>query len=123
MPLRLVRRIPPRQRTFLIGLAAFALGAAACIYASPMSAHALEARIEKAARDALARSNADRWADVIVDGQRVTLIGRAPGPAEHERALMALNAAEWSGGPVAGAITRIVDETSVRRPAGNLDRA
>jgi hypothetical protein len=121
MPLDTVRRIPPRQRTFLIGLGAFALGAAACVYGSPMSAYALETRLQRAADDAMARSNADRWAEVTVSGQRAVIAGTAPTEADRERALMALRAATWTGGAVAGGITRIVDETEVR-PARTAPR-
>jgi hypothetical protein len=118
MPLNTVRRIPPRQRTFLIGLGAFALAAAACVYGSPMSAYALETRLQRAADDAMARSNADRWAEVTVSGQRAVIIGTAPTEADRERALMALRAATWTGGVVAGGITVIVDETEVRPARG-----
>ena len=107
--------LSPRRRTFLIGLFAFLAAGAAGIYGSPVSAYALEKRLQAAAEDALVRSGAQGWAEVRVHGQRAHLTGRAPSAQDHERVLLALWDADWSGGVVAGGITRIIDKTTLPR--------
>lgn len=103
--------LTPRRRVLLLGLAIFLLFGALAIHASPLSAANLEARLQRAADEALYAVRAEDWASVEMDGQIATVRGLAPTPAARERAIEAVRRAAWVGGVVAGGVTRVVDET------------
>lgn len=100
----------PERRTLLIGIAIFLVFAFAVTSWSPVAPRFLEARLHSAATDALA-GREFRWAQVRVDGQTATLEGRWPSEGARAAALDALWSAEWSGGRLAGGLTRIIDTT------------
>lgn len=100
----------PERRTLLIGIAVFLAFSVYVTVFSPISPGRLEARLQSAAETAIAERRF-QWASVTVDGQTATLSGRWPDEAVYEAAIDALWASEWSGGWLAGGITRIIDET------------
>lgn len=103
--------LTPRRRVLLLGFALFVLFGALAIFASPLSASNLEARLQRAADEALYAVRAEDWARVEMDGQVATVTGLAPTPLARERALESVRRAAWVGGIVAGGITRVIDET------------
>ncbi|WP_421791242.1 hypothetical protein [Hyphobacterium sp.] len=100
----------PERRTLLIGLAVFLVFAFAITSWSPVAPRHLEARLQEAATEALS-SREYRWAQVSVEGQVATLEGRWPSETAHDAALATLWSSEWSGGRLAGGLTRIIDNT------------
>ncbi|WP_394692160.1 OmpA family protein [Hyphobacterium sp.] len=98
------------RRTLLIGLAVFLAFSVYTSVFSPIAPRQLETYLQSAADDALS-ARRFRWASVSVDGQVATLSGRWPNETEHSAALEALWSAEWSGGWLAGGITRIIDNS------------
>jgi hypothetical protein len=102
------------RRTLLIGLAVFLAFSVYTSVFSPIAPRQLETRLQSAAEDALL-DRRFRWASVSVDGQVATLSGRWPNDSEHNAAIEALWSSEWSGGWLAGGITRIVDN-SIAQP-------
>ena len=98
------------RRTLLIGLAVFLAFSVYTSVFSPIAPRQLETYLQSAADDALS-ARRFRWASVSVDGQVATLSGRWPNETEHNAALEALWSAEWSGGWLAGGITRIIDNS------------
>ena len=105
--------LTPRRRILLIGLVTFIVFGALAIFASPLSARNLEARLQDAADEGLYSVRAEGWAQVQLNGQVATVTGLAPDQEAQLRALDAVSRAAWAGGIVAGGITRVVDETRV----------
>lgn len=99
----------PERRTLLIGIAVFLAFSVYVTVFSPVSAGRLEARLQSAAQEAIS-DRRFRWASVDVDGQAATLSGRWPDERAHASVIEALWSSEWSGGWIAGGITRIIDE-------------
>jgi OmpA family/BON domain len=102
------------RRTLLIGLAVFLAFAVYTSAFSPIAPRRLEAHLQSGAEEAIS-ARRFRWANVSVDGQVATLSGRWPNEAERDAAIDALWSSEWSGGRLAGGITRIVDD-SIAQP-------
>lgn len=100
----------PTRRTFLIGLAVFLLFAVFVTNWSPSAPASLERRLQDAVDVAL-NDRSFNWARASVDGQVATLRGRWPDEGTHEAAIEAIYNAEWSGGRLAGGITRVIDES------------
>jgi len=101
------------RRTLLIGLVLFLALALFVSGLSPIAPHRLETNLQLAATEALDHRQF-RWANVSVNGQVATLSGLWPDEATHTAALDALWSAEWSGGWLAGGITRIDDNTEAQ---------
>ncbi len=110
----------PERRTLLIGLAVFVVFALFTTGLSPIAPRVLERHLDAAAREALS-AREFRWATVSVEGQVATLSGRWPDEAAHQSAIEAIFASEWSGGWLAGGITRIIDR-SVRQEGEDESR-
>jgi len=110
----------PERRTLLIGLAVFLAFSAYVMAFSPIAAWRLEARLQSAAEEAIAGRHS-RWANVTVDGQAATLSGRWPNETAYESVIKALWSSEWSGGWLAGGITRIIDN-SIAQPGEAASR-
>lgn len=93
------------------GAIAFVLVGVIGIHFSGVSAGRLERQLLDHADDALAgREHA--WAHVRMDGQRAILEGRAPSEAARLDAVSAALRSTWSGGEVAGGVTRVIDLTT-----------
>lgn len=107
--------LSPRRQTALISLTLFVGLGALAIHASPLSAGALEARLQERADDALRAIRADDWASVELNGQTAILTGLAPNRREQDAALEALAGADWAGGVVAGGVTEVIDQTRLAR--------
>ena len=107
--------LSPRRQTALISLALFIGLGALAIHASPLSAGALEARLQERAEAALRALRADEWASVELDGQVAILTGLAPNRREQDAALDAVASANWAGGVVAGGVTEVIDQTRLAR--------
>jgi hypothetical protein len=105
--------LTPRRKILLAGLVIFLVFGALAIFASPLSARNLEARLQDAADEALYSVRAEGWAEVRMDGQVAIVTGLAPDQDAQSRALDAVSRAAWAGGIVAGGITRVIDETRV----------
>lgn len=89
----------------------------------PVSIASLERRLEANAREALDRRGLN-WAQVSMSGQTATVTGAAPDDDQREAAVAIVQASTWSGGVVAGGVTRVVDEmTSARLQRGFFIRA
>ena len=69
----------------------------------------IPAELQKKAEAALARSGANEWAEVRVEGQIATLSGTAPTEADREDAKQDVRRAAGSGGPWWGGITQVRD--------------
>jgi len=69
----------------------------------------IPAELQKNAEAALARSGANEWAQVRVEGQIATLTGTAPTEADREDAKQDVRRAAGSGGPWWGGITQVRD--------------
>jgi hypothetical protein len=91
-----------------VGLTLFVL------FVGPTSIGALERQLEANARIALDARELD-WAQVTVEGQIATLSGAAPSNTARNEAIFTTLGSTWSGGVVAGGISRVVDETSDAR--------
>jgi hypothetical protein len=102
------------RRVLLIAAGAWLLVASLALLVGPWSIGALEGRLDTAAREALVRHD-HPWARVSVEGQIVTLIGAAPNDEARLDALAAVQASTWSGGVVAGGVTKVVDATTHAR--------
>ncbi|MEN0651716.1 MULTISPECIES: hypothetical protein [Hyphobacterium] len=93
------------------GLVAFVFVGVIGIHVSGVSAGQLERQLLDNADDALAgREHA--WAHVRMDGQRAILEGRAPSEAARLDAVSAALRSTWSGGEIAGGVTRVIDLTT-----------
>lgn len=103
--------LSPRRKTALIAGAIFLVLGGLAIHASPLSAGALQARLQSSAEDALYAMRADEWASVQLNGQVATLSGLAPSRQARNAALEAVSTANWAGGVVAGGITKVIDQT------------
>lgn len=113
--------LSPRRKILLIGAIAFLVLSALAIFASPLSARNLEARLQRAADEALYAVRAEEWARVEMNGQVAKLQGLAPDREAQARALEALRRASWAGGVVAGGITRVIDETRLDAEEGAFE--
>lgn len=100
----------PVQRTLLIGLGVFLVFTLVVTNLTGVAPAQLEARLQAAVDDALA-DRSFGWSRVTVDGQVATLRGRWPDEGVHQAAIEAIYNAEWSGGVLAGGITRVIDES------------
>jgi len=75
----------------------------------PWSAGEIQNRLQTQAEAELARRGMD-WVQVEMDGQRATLRGAAPSDDDREAARAIVYASTWSGGVVAGGVTRVRDD-------------
>jgi hypothetical protein len=100
-----------RVRNFLLISAAAVVAVAALLFSvGPFSVGALEARLQAGAAEALTLRGHD-WATVRLDGQRAIVSGAAPSDTARADALSTVAASTWSGGRIAGGVTRVVDQT------------
>ena len=81
---------------------------------SPLSVFGLQERLETSAAAALAQRE-HNWAHVDVRGQVAVLSGAAPSAAARDDARRTVLRSTWSGGVVAGGISRVRDETTQAR--------
>ena len=102
----MLSKLSPRRRVWIAGVAGFVVLSSLAIYASPLSARSLEARLQDAADEALYDVRADDWARVEMNGQIAIVSGLAPDAEARDQALQAVSRAAWAGGVVAGGITR-----------------
>lgn len=93
------------------GAAAFLLLGVIGVHFSGVSAGNLERQLLDHADNALA-GREHGWAHVRMDGQRAILEGQAPSEAARLDAASAVLRSTWSGGEVAGGVTRVIDLTS-----------
>ncbi|MEE2527227.1 hypothetical protein V0U79_12715 [Hyphobacterium sp. HN65] len=100
----------PVQRTLLTGLGVFLVFAIVVTNMTSVAPGRLEAHLQAAVDEALA-DRSFGWTRVTVDGQVATLRGRWPNEGVHQAAIEAIYNAEWSGGALAGGITRVIDES------------
>ena len=114
----------PRNRKTLIMAAGILFLAALILFSfGPFSVRAIEMRLAAGARQALDARGHD-WASVRMDGQRAVLTGAAPDDEAREDAIATVLASTWSGGVVAGGVTRVADETiEARLQTGFVFRA
>lgn len=101
--------LSPRRKALIIALIIFFVLSALAILASPLSARSLEARLKRAADEAVYSVRAEDWAQVEMDGQVAIITGLAPSPAARDRVVAAVQRSAWAGGVVAGGITKVVD--------------
>lgn len=113
--------LTPRRQVLLLGFVLFLLLGALAVFASPLSAGNLEARLQRAAEEALYSVRAEDWASVEMDGQVATVTGLAPDRIAQARALEAVRHAAWAGGIVAGGITKVIDETRLEREDADFE--
>ncbi len=100
-----------RVRNVLLISAAAILSTAVVLFSiGPFSIGAIEARLQAGAEDALSLRGHD-WAHVRMDGQTAIVTGAAPTDTARADALSTVAASTWSGGRVAGGVTRVIDET------------
>lgn len=109
-----------RDRGLLIAAGAFVLFALWAVHLSPWSAGAIEARLAGASASALERVGEQGWAVVEMRGQRAIITGYAPSEDARARAVRAVRQADWTGGAVAGGVTRVVDQTRLALPEAGL---
>jgi hypothetical protein len=102
------------RRILLIAMIAWMSLALVVLFAGPTSIGALERQLEANAREALDARELE-WAQVTVAGQVATLTGAAPNNTARNEAIFTTLGSTWSGGVVAGGISRVVDETSDAR--------
>lgn len=114
----------PRIQKTLLMAAGIVLFTAVILFSfGPFSVGAIESRLAAGAREALTLRGHD-WASVRMDGQRAILTGAAPDDEARADALATVLASTWSGGVVAGGVTRVVDETlEARLQSGFIFRA
>jgi hypothetical protein len=114
----------PRIRKTLMMSAGLVVLAALILFSfGPFSVGAIESRLAAGAREALDGRGHD-WASVRMDGQRAILTGAAPDNEAREDAIATVLASTWSGGVVAGGVTRVTDETiEARLQSGFVFRA
>ena len=101
---------PRIRRIALISAAALLVSAVLFISVGPFSAGALERRLDANAEAALALRGHD-WASVRFEGQRAIVTGAAPSDTARADALATVASSTWSGGRIAGGVTRVTDET------------
>jgi hypothetical protein len=101
---------PRVRRIALISAALLAAAGALLIAAGPFSVGALERRLEANAEEALIMRG-HSWASVRFEGQRAILAGAAPSDVARADALATVASSTWSGGRIAGGVTRVTDET------------
>lgn len=124
--------LTPRTRRILLGgLAGWFVLVLFVLTLSPASVSSIEARLQANAEAALACTERDRgrcvphdWAQVQVTGQTARLTGAAPNDLTRRDALSRVAGSSWTGGVVAGGITRVIDQTTdARRESGFSFRA
>jgi hypothetical protein len=100
-----------RVRNVLLISAAAILSTAVLLFSvGPFSVGAIESRLQAGAESALSLRGHD-WAHVRMDGQTAIVTGAAPTDTARADALSTVAASTWSGGRVAGGVTRVIDET------------
>ena len=100
-----------RVRNVLLISAAAILRTAVLLFSvGPFSVGAIESRLQAGAESALSLRGHD-WAHVRMDGQTAIVTGAAPTDTARADALSTVAASTWSGGRVAGGVTRVIDET------------
>ncbi|WP_203292111.1 hypothetical protein [Maricaulis parjimensis] len=100
-----------RVRKVLLISAAAVFSAAVLLFSvGPFSVGAIEARLQAGAESALSLRGHD-WAHVRMNGQTAIVTGAAPTDTARADALSTVAASTWSGGRVAGGVTRVIDET------------
>ena len=102
------------RKILLIALAAVLVTAALSMVIGPFSVESLQARLEDNARAALDRREMG-WAQVRFRGQEAILSGAAPNDTAREIAFEVIASSTWSGGRIAGGVTRVMDETTDAR--------
>jgi len=102
------------RRLLLISLIVWLVGSGLFMAVGPVSIPNLEDRLEANALLALEEREHD-WAQVSLEGQVATLTGAAPSITERNDAIFTVLHSTWSGGVVAGGITRVIDETGIAR--------
>jgi flagellar motor protein MotB len=102
------------RRILLIAMIGWLGLALMVLFVGPTSIGALEQQLEANAREALDARELE-WAQVTVKGQVATLTGAAPSNTARNEAIFTTLGSTWSGGVVAGGISRVVDETSDAR--------
>lgn len=105
---------PRARKILLIASGIWLVLTVLALSVGPWSIGTLENRLQRAAEAALAERSHD-WALVDVDGQVATVSGAAPHDYAREDALATVLASTWSGGKVAGGITRVIDATTDAR--------
>ncbi|OLF77662.1 hypothetical protein AWH62_03030 [Maricaulis sp. W15] len=114
---------PRIRKTLLMAAGILVLAAIVLFSFGPFSVGAIESRLATGAREALDARGHD-WASVRMDGQRAIVTGAAPDNESREDALATVLASTWSGGLVAGGVTRVSDETiEARLQSGFVFRA
>jgi len=102
------------RRLLLISTVIWLLASLGLIFFGPVSLSGIETGLAERARAALIEREHD-WAQVSVNGQVATLSGAAPNAPMRDDALYTVLRSTWSGGVVAGGITRVIDDTSDMR--------
>lgn len=102
------------RKILLIALATVLVAAALALTIGPFSVTSLQARLEDNARAALDRREMG-WAHVRFRGQEATVTGAAPNDTAREIALDVVASSTWSGGRIAGGVTRVIDDTTDAR--------
>ena len=97
------------KRLLLLAAGAWLVLTALAVSFGPVSVGTIERRLQANAQDALDRRGYS-WAQVRMNGQVATLTGAAPDEDQQQAAIAIVRASTWSGGRVAGGITRVVDE-------------
>lgn len=97
------------KRLLLMAAGVWLVLTALAVSFGPVSVGSLERRLEANAQDALDRRGFS-WAQVRMNGQVATLSGAAPDEDQEQAAIAIVRASTWSGGRVAGGITRVVDD-------------
>ncbi|WP_417491815.1 hypothetical protein [Maricaulis sp.] len=111
------------RNILLIALAGLLAVTALAMAFGPFSIASLQSRLETNARAALDRREMD-WAHVRFRGQEAIVSGAAPNDTAREIALEVVAGSTWSGGSIAGGVTRVVDEiTDARTDRGFSFRA
>ncbi len=114
---------PRIRKTVLMAAGLIVLAAVILFSFGPFSVGSIEARLAAGAREALDSRGHD-WASVRMDGQRAILTGAAPDAEARDDAIATVLTSSWSGGVVAGGVTRVIDETiEARLQAGFVFRA
>jgi hypothetical protein len=102
------------RRLLLISTVIWLFASLGLIFFGPVSLNGIETGLAERARESLIEREHD-WAQVSVDGQVATLTGAAPNAPMRDDALYTVLRSTWSGGVVAGGITRVIDDTSDMR--------
>tara|TARA_R110000868_G_scaffold92734_1_gene257200 strand:+ start:36444 stop:37478 length:1035 start_codon:yes stop_codon:yes gene_type:complete len=80
----------------------------------PFSVSSMQQRLESNARAALDRREIG-WAHVRMRGQEAIITGAAPNEIARQVALDVVARSTWSGGTIAGGVTRVIDQTTDAR--------